>query len=149
MPRRLYLQNIRSNRISAKLSLCSFYSGAARLSSQLGAPRCRCHSNHSNHFILWDSTRQGLPGCAIIRDTQLEKTQREGYSKHKSSDLTTARVAVVGKEREWPDNPTPQAPPEKGRPLIGTTVQIIKFSSFIHNSCWSLPWFGFFWHQHS
>ena len=50
----------------------------------------------ANNFILRDSTRQGLPGCAIITHTQLEKTQQEGYSKHKSSDLASPQCGGGG-----------------------------------------------------
>lgn len=123
---------------------------------RLRARHCRCHSNHSNHCILWDLTGRRLHGQSKGGEQlpyrshhnyryTLEKTQQEGYSAHKSS---AAEWGAAWEEGGWPDSPTPQAPPKRSRPFTCTTVQIIKkFSSFIHLSCWSLPWFRFFfWH---
>ena len=98
MPQRLHLQNRMSNWISAKLSLCSFYTEAARLSRrlwdfELDTVAATATIATISSFETWQGDvsmgkakeeSSSLTGRTIITDAHWRKRSRRG-SAHKSS----------------------------------------------------------------
>lgn len=122
--------------------------------SQLCARPCRCLSNHSNHFILLDSTgpcfhgqskrEEGLPP-RLPHNYRCTAVENAAGGLLGTEKLRLDSTAGWGWEQGQNRQPNQIDPPDKSRPFTCSALLMTKrlFSFPYTHTC-----LNFFWHQH-